>query len=247
MASKRKLRFWGVGIGLGILAISLTFVRPYWLLAIVARQSPDVTFFIETDLPIIALTIDDAPDPDTTPSILDVLSQHDAKATFFLIGEQVKAREVLVERIVAEGHELGNHTMRDEPSYQLSPPGLESSMAATHRILSAFDDIYWFRPGSGWYSKTILMKAHQYEYRVALGSIFPFDTHIHSVDFATQYILGNARPGAIVVLHDGGERGVRTANTLQRVLPALSERGYKITSLSVAIAGSRESQARSLH
>ncbi|MEO0853520.1 MAG: peptidoglycan-N-acetylglucosamine deacetylase, partial [Cyanobacteria bacterium J06648_11] len=113
---------------------------------------------------------------------------------------------------------------------------LRSSVDETHDILSEFGEVRWFRPASGWYSRTVLDVAKQHDYQTALGSVFPFDTHIRSVDFAVWYVLGNVRPGAIVVLHDGGDRGSRTAATLERVLPALSDRGYQVTSLSEAIA-----------
>jgi peptidoglycan/xylan/chitin deacetylase (PgdA/CDA1 family) len=69
-------------------------------------------------------------------------------------------------------------------------------------------------------------------YRCALGSVYPFDATIPSVTWATRYVLRNARPGAIVVLHDGGSRGLRTARVLAEVLPELRRRGYRVVSLS---------------
>ena len=74
-------------------------------------------------------------------------------------------------------------------------------------------------------------------YRCALGSVYPFDTTIPSVAWATGYILRNAKPGAIVVLHDGGSRGLRTARILAEVLPELRRRGYRVVSLSELAAG----------
>jgi peptidoglycan/xylan/chitin deacetylase (PgdA/CDA1 family) len=74
------------------------------------------------------------------------------------------------------------------------------------------------------------MKRHGY--RCALGSVYPFDAAIPSVGFAARYIIWNAKPGAIIVLHDGEERGTRTARVLSRVLPELQQRGFRIVSLS---------------
>ena len=74
-------------------------------------------------------------------------------------------------------------------------------------------------------------------YRCALGSVYPYDAIIPSSRFASWYILRNARPGAILVLHDGGARGRRTARVLQAVLPPLHQRGYQVVSLSELVAG----------
>lgn len=232
MIQSNGLKLVGGGLGLGAIALAFTFLRPYWVLAIAARLSPDVTFFMDTDRPNIALTIDDAPDPVTTEQILDVLDRHDARATFFLMGEAAREHQAIVDRIVADGHELGNHTMRDEPSIRLSPEPLQTSIQQTHDILSQSGPVKWFRPGSGWYSNAMLDVARQQRYRTALGSAFPFDTHVHSSRFATWYVLGNARPGTIIVLHDGGDRGERTVATLEKLLPALQEQGYRVMSLS---------------
>jgi peptidoglycan-N-acetylglucosamine deacetylase len=90
----------------------------------------------------------------------------------------------------------------------------------------------WARPGSGWYSQTMIEAMQRHGYRCALGSVYPFDATIPSVAWATRYILRNAKPGAIVVLHDGGSRGQRTARILGEVLPELRRRGYRVVSLS---------------
>jgi peptidoglycan-N-acetylglucosamine deacetylase len=73
----------------------------------------------------------------------------------------------------------------------------------------------------------MIKTAHQFGYRVALGNIFPYDTW-----FASQHILWNVSPGAIVVLHDSGAWGERTVQTLSRILPVLRQRGYQVVSLS---------------
>ena len=70
------------------------------------------------------------------------------------------------------------------------------------------------------------------EYRCALGSVYPYDATIPSAAFSIRHILRNVRPGAIVVLHDGGARGRRTARTLGAVLPELRRRGFRVVTLT---------------
>jgi peptidoglycan/xylan/chitin deacetylase (PgdA/CDA1 family) len=201
-------------------------------LGILGRRSPEVLYSVPTDDRALALTIDDGPDPDSTPRILEVLARHEAAATFFLIADRIPGNEALVARIVASGHELGNHLTRDEPSIDLPRDEFERELLRAHEILSEFAAPRWFRPGSGWYDEEMLEILARRDYRLALGSTYPFDAQIPSPWFATRVILGEAEPGAIIVLHDVGPRGRRTARTLENVLPELQRRGLRVTSLS---------------
>jgi peptidoglycan-N-acetylglucosamine deacetylase len=135
-------------------------------------------------------------------------------------------------KIVAEKHELGNHLTEDKPSIKLSPQEFEANLLEAHTVISKFTNPRWMRPASGWYNNTMLETARKYGYRVALGSLFPFDTHIHSSWFAARHILLNVRPGSIIVLHDCGSRGRRTAETLEMILPKLCSKGYSVVTLS---------------
>jgi hypothetical protein len=72
----------------------------------------------------------------------------------------------------------------------------------------------------------------QQGYRCALGSIYPYDAQISSASLSAGYIMANVRPGSIIILHEGGDRGRRTVEVLRRVLPALKKRGYRVVSLS---------------
>ena len=78
----------------------------------------------------------------------------------------------------------------------------------------------------------MLALAEERGYGTALGDVFPFDPQIPSSRFHAWYILQTVRPGSVIVLHDAGDRGERTAATLETVLPALRERGYRVVTLS---------------
>jgi peptidoglycan-N-acetylglucosamine deacetylase len=187
---------------------------------------------VRTEDSLIALTIDDGPTSRSTPIILSQLKREHARATFFLLADQVPGREHLVRRLVAEGHEIGNHFSRDRASIRLSAAEFEADLLRSDSILSRFQRMRWARPGSGWYSSTMVGTMERKGYRCALGSVYPFDVAIPSVSFAARYILRNAQPGAVVVIHDGDERGLRTARILQRVLPELRRKGFRIVTLS---------------
>lgn len=211
---------------------SVLMLKPSWLLNRLSTHSPEVLYSVQTLEPILALTIDDGPDSSTTPRILDLLLEHDARATFFLLSDHIPGNETLVQRIVDEGHEIGNHLTDDQPSIRLSVDDFDGRLLHAQGVLSQFGEIHWFRPGSGWYNKSMRSILIEHGYRLALGSIHPFDSHVPSSWFASNYILWRAQPGAIIVLHDNSDRGHRTADTLDKVLPALIARGFRFLTLT---------------
>jgi len=197
-----------------------------------AKDNPQVVYFVDTRAQAVALTIDDGPDAATTAPILDVLERNGAKATFFIITGRVPGNEMLLRRMLAEGHELGNHLLRDEPSLELAPLEFERQLQESHALLSGLAPMRWFRPGSGRYDARMLATLAKYGYRCALGSVYPFDPQIRWSWFSSRFILANARPGSIVILHDSGSKGRRTVKTLSNVLPTLRERGFRIVTLT---------------
>jgi peptidoglycan/xylan/chitin deacetylase (PgdA/CDA1 family) len=198
----------------------------------VARLHPGCLFRVRTAEPVVALTIDDGPDTVSTSRILDQLRRHGARVTFFLIADRVRGRERLVERLVREGHEIGNHFGRDRPSIWLDREEFEADLLQAHQVLSRWAQPRWARPGSGWYTQGMVDVMRRQGYRCALGSVYPFDVLIPSASWASSYILRNVRPGAIIVLHDGGNRGLRTERVLSEILPGLGRLGYRVVTLS---------------
>lgn len=221
------------------LAVSITFIlgylfmfQPKWILNRLMHRSPEVLYAVDTEQKLIALTIDDGPDPYSSKRILDLLAEHQAHATFFLLADRLPGNEPVVERMIAEGHELGNHLLQDMPSILHTDNEFQMRLAVAHESLSRFSEIRWFRPGSGWYNREMIQNLDRFQYRLALGSIYPFDSHVPSSWFASRYIVWRAHPGAIIVLHDYGKRGERTAETLSYALPLLKSQGYRIVTLS---------------
>jgi peptidoglycan/xylan/chitin deacetylase (PgdA/CDA1 family) len=212
------------------------WTAPEWLIGRLEAWYPGCLYRVSTAAPLVALTIDDGPDPRNTPLILAELERHGARATFFLIGERVNGQERLVRRLVTEGHELGNHFMRDRPSIRLSPGAFEADLLEADQALAGYGPVKWARPGSGWYSRVMLDVMRRHGYACALGSVYPLDAAIPSSTIAARFVLRHARPGAVIVLHDGGRRGERTARTIGTVLPELRRRGYRVVSLSDLVA-----------
>lgn len=219
--------------------------QPRWLFVLANRLFPSALYAVQQgpdQLKAIALTIDDGPSP-ATVAILAALDRHDAQATFFNISDNLSGHESIVQQAINSGHELGNHLTADEPSIRLDIDDFEAALltaeAAFLPYLPQDSQLRWLRPGMGVYNTEMVEVAQRHGYQIVLGSTFPYDTHIHSSRFAGEFILRTVQPGDIVVLHDGEERGIRTARTLAIVLPELQERGYKVTTLSDLVKSER--------
>lgn len=236
------MRRWGrrilVVAGVLVLSAALVWWTSPWTAGRLDALSSRVLFRVETSDSMVALTLDDGPS-DATPRLLELLERHDARATFFVLAERARRREALTRRIVREGHELGNHFLRDRPTWRLSGCEVRRALARADAILDDFGSPRWVRPGGGWVDDDLLAASREQGYRVALGSVYPFDTVLPFPSLLAAFVLHKVHPGAVVVLHDGDERGERTAAVLERVLPELRARGYRVVTLSRLVREAR--------
>lgn len=230
------LRRFGLVLLVGAHAVMLAVFPTRSLLA--WFQTDDALFFVDTDRPVFALTIDDGLDPEATPRLLEVLAKHEAKATFFVLGETLETDPELARRCLDEGHELVNHQMTDTPAITLSDDELERRLRRADRLLREITEPRWFRPGGGIPTERAEEVARDLGCGLALASVFPFDSHIASIDFIAAYVAGRAEQGEIVVVHDRGERGLRAAAALDRALPKLAARGLRAVTLSQLVGES---------
>src|SRR5215218_5772931 len=195
-ALRRTVMRKGIAHLLGLLSVvAAALVRPGPVVHWLSRRFPDVLFERANAGPLVALSFDDSPHPTLTPRILDVLAEHDAHATFFVIGEHVACNEEIVRRLVDEGHELGNHMMSDAASARLPAAEFERQLLQTHALLSRFGPVRWFRPGHTWFNCRMLDQLHRHGYRCAMASAYALEFLPISALYAAQQILLTVRPG----------------------------------------------------
>jgi len=189
---------------------------------------------VKTTRPAIALTFDDGPHPETTPRILDVLAKYSAKATFFAIGKHIEAHRSVAERIVAEGHELGNHSWQHSYRQNLQRGTLAPEVmkaADSIRSITGREDLPLYRAPVGIKSPELARVAHALGLTVVAWSIHSRDTIDSNATRVADRIVQRARPGAIALLHDGHERTERVRTNGLAALPNILE-GLKARSLS---------------
>lgn len=190
-----------------------------------------VLFAVPTRSPRFALTVDDGPDPATTPALLDVLARHAARATFFLIGERASAHPDLVARIAAEGHEIGNHTWRDRPTWRLPVEEFRADLRATQQLLGIHGAVRWFRPGSGWPTPGHLAVAEAEGLRGVLGTAVAVAGSGAGTATTAAWLGPVVRRGTVAVLHEGPQRA-GVAATVDGLLERTARRGLSAVTLS---------------
>lgn len=170
----------------------------------------------------VYLTFDDGPIPESTPFILDTLAEFGIKATFFMVGENVKKTPELYERIVAEGHQVGNHTFNHLGAFKHWTITYLINTFKANELIHA----HLFRPPHGW------MRPSEYywlrkEFRVVMWDVVTRD---YSKWMTSEGVVNNvkryARNGSIITFHDS----LKSIDKLKTALPEsirwLKEQGY---------------------
>ncbi|MGE5358325.1 MAG: polysaccharide deacetylase family protein [Bacteroidales bacterium] len=198
------------------LVLVLRFYQPFVAVRLVQKLLPDLTLHQPGERPVVALTLDDGPDPDVTPLVLDVLKAEGVKATWFVMGARVVAYPELYRRIVAEGHQVANHFWDDTATWRMDRTRFRDSLARTEAVIDQERKPFLYRPASGWFRPWAFAEAAQLEYRTVLGSAYASDPLRPPPRYIRWALARMARPGAILVLHVGTGREATPA-----VLPLL--------------------------
>jgi cellulose synthase/poly-beta-1,6-N-acetylglucosamine synthase-like glycosyltransferase/peptidoglycan/xylan/chitin deacetylase (PgdA/CDA1 family)/spore germination protein YaaH len=204
----------------------------------------------------IALTFDDGPDPEWTPQILDILKAKHVPATFFIVGANAEMSPRLVQREIAAGHDVGNHTFT-HPNLGDSPPGIVAlELNATQRLFEALTghSMRLFRaPYFGDAEPTTADELVPIEIAQKMGYI-AVGLHVDAEDWqrpGVDAIVNNVlngidstnvvRKGQVVLLHDGGGERSQTVAALPRIIDSLRARGYDFVTVST-LAGLTQAQ-----
>jgi len=193
----------------------------------------------------IALTFDDGPS-EWTPAILDILAGHGAHGTFFVLGASVAGREATVRRAAAEGHEIGNHAWSHVDPATLSDDALRAELERTGSLIEQIvgERPRHFRPpyADADFRVADVARTAGLE-RTVLRSIDPADWDELEPDVIAERVLREARPGAIVCLHDGVSPGERapdgrraTVGAVARLVPELRAQGYALVTVEALLA-----------
>ncbi|MCW2917074.1 MAG: nodB [Actinomycetia bacterium] len=181
----------------------------------------------------VALTIDDGPHPEWTPRVLDLLAKYGVKATFCLIGEQVRDNYKVVQLMVEAGHEVANHTWHHPLNInRLSPKRVEAEIVRARQVIievTGTSPRLFRSPGGAW-SPTIFKAVARHGMLPIDWDIDPRDWSRPGVSHVTRELL-KGKAGDILLCHDGGGDRSQTLKSLKVVLPRLKSKGLEFITL----------------
>ncbi|MGQ5263158.1 polysaccharide deacetylase family protein [Micromonospora sp. ZYX-F-536] len=182
----------------------------------------------------VALTFDDGPSPAWTPKVLDQLRAARVTATFCLVGREVQRHPELVRRIVREGHQLCNHSWRHDLDLARRPIAeIRADLARTNKAIQAAAPgapVPFYRQPGGRWTAEVLGVAKELGMRPLHWNVDPQDWDKPTAATIAKRIHSAARPGAVVLLHDGGGNRAATLAACPHVIADLKHR-FGITRL----------------
>jgi peptidoglycan/xylan/chitin deacetylase (PgdA/CDA1 family) len=186
--------------------------------------------------PYVAITFDDGPHRVNTPKLLNLLRERNIKATWFIVGEMARENPDLIRRILAEGHEIGNHTMTHPLNItRLSHEKLEQEVGDTAKLLEDIAGYHsrLFRPPGGNTNPEIKQWLYdKYGYSTILWSVDPNDWKRPGVSVVAHRLIAGAHSGAILLCHD---IHAPTIAAMPETLDTLLAKGYHFVTVSQLI------------
>lgn len=173
----------------------------------------------------IALTFDDGPDATYTPQVLDVLEQYGVPATFFVLGCQIEGNEALLERMAGQGHQIGNHTYSHKQLNKLNDAGIRSQITQASDLIEESCGLRpdCLRPPYGDLNKRVKQIAKDEGLALVLWNIDPEDWRNRDALQTARHVVENAKPGAIILLHDIYPHAPQAA---ELIIAGLWQQGY---------------------
>jgi peptidoglycan/xylan/chitin deacetylase (PgdA/CDA1 family) len=188
------------------------------------------------DGPYIAMTFDDGPHIENTPRLLDMLKERGIKATFFVVGQCAAEYPDIMKRIVAEGHEIGNHSWSHPQLSKMGEGPVTDQIQRTHDVIEQTTGIApkLLRPPYGAFTANQRnWAAHKWGYKIILWDVDPLDWKIRNSDHVKSVILKDTVAGSIVLSHDIHKT---TVDAMPATLDGLAAKGFKFVTVSELIA-----------
>jgi peptidoglycan-N-acetylglucosamine deacetylase len=191
-----------------------------------------LTYQVETENKIIALTFDDGPTKNVD-QILPLLDQYKAKATFFLIGKDIEKNPVEAKKLIEAGHQIGNHTFSHERMVLKSSSFIKEEIEKTDELIreAGYQSEIDFRPPFGKKLIGLPYYLHKHNRETIMWTLEP-DTYYSSADEKVKYVVENIKPGSIILLHPMYDQTGEELKVIEGILRELSSKGYQFVTVN---------------
>lgn len=176
---------------------------------------------------LAALTFDDGPGK-FTQGVLDALAAKRVPATFFVLGSSAAANKNMIQRIKAAGHEVENHTWSHPVLTRLTSEQIRSEISRTSSVIGGSR---FLRPPYGSYNTAVTAEADSLGQKLVLWTVDTLDWKYPDVDSILDRVKAQTEPGAIILMHDGGNNRSQTVAAIPRVIDWLFTNGYSLTTV----------------
>jgi peptidoglycan/xylan/chitin deacetylase (PgdA/CDA1 family) len=214
------------------------------------ERSGEIIWRANTDKKVVALTLDDGPDPRYTPTVLELARTKGLKLTFFLVGREIQLHPELARKEVAEGHVIGNHTW-DHPT--LTYDTESQDISEIERCEDEIEGIcgkrtHLFRPPKGMWDGDTFLAALGLGYRMVLWSVALEHHSAKTPEAMAERVIRKIRPGMIILAHDGEPCHPIDREQTIRALPILVEglqkQGYQFVTVPELLELAKEQRRR---
>ena len=205
------------------------------------KMFPNYVWDIPSTKKVIYLTFDDGPTPVITDWVLDALHNYQAKCTFFCIGNNIEKHPEIFQRILLEGHSVGNHTQNHIKGWKTKTKAYLENISAAENIINSqilnskfqtSKTIRLFRPPYGQITPKQGKKLMDLNYKIVMWDVLSFDwDKTVSEETCFKNVISKATSGSIVVLHDSIKASKNMQYALPKVLAHFSKEGYAFESL----------------
>lgn len=220
-------------IGIGILGVFLLLLSTYKLMNSRTHQLfGGLTEQVETNQKVVALTFDDGPSKNVN-QILPLLDKYNAKATFFLIGEEIERYPDEATKIVEAGHQIGNHTYSHSRMVFKTLSYIKDEIEKTDQLIqkAGYKGEIDFRPPNGKKLVGLPYYLNKHNRDTITWNIEP-DSYYNTASDKVNYVMDNIKPGSIILMHPMYDDIAKELQTIEGVLQALSNEGYTFVTVN---------------
>jgi chitin deacetylase len=192
---------------------------------------------VETSQKVIALTFDDGPSSQKTDEILQILREENVRATFYVTGAEIEKNPGELEKIIAAGHEIGNHTFSHKRMLLVSPSFVESEIKRTDELIkkAGWTNEITFRPPYSMKLLTLPFYLSENNRKTITWDVEP-ETYVEKSEDLIKHTLDNTKNGSIILLHVMYNSRAESIKSVRPIIKSLREKGFEFKTVSEILA-----------